>query len=130
MVVARESLFPYGTLLNIKPIYTSGDLMNSTNRDYQEKRNFIRMKIDTPASVEVNDGHSVYEGICRDLSGGGMLVELDATLPVGTLVDVCIASGHGHAPMLKARTEVARVVAQPGADKSPCLLGLEIREVL
>jgi len=60
--------------------------MNSANREFQEKRNFIRMKIDTPADVELLDG--------------------------------------------KAITEVTRVVAQPGAESSPCLLGLEIKQVL
>ncbi len=104
--------------------------MNSANRDYLEKRNFIRMKIETPASVEIDDGKMTYQGVCRDLSGGGMLLELESALPVGTTVNICITSGHGHAPMLNAKAEVARIVAQPGADKSPCLLGLEIIEVL
>lgn len=104
--------------------------MNTPNKNYQEKRNFIRMKIETPAQVELQDGEKCFQGICRDLSGGGMLVELDAALPVGSEVKVLIASAHGHAPMLEALTEVARVVAQPGAEAAPCLLGLEIKTVL
>lgn len=104
--------------------------MNSANRDFQEKRNFIRMKIETPTDVEVNDNNHAHTGICRDLSGGGMLVELDTALPIGTAVNVRIASGHGHAPMLQAAAKVARVVAQPGAETSTCMLGLEIVEVL
>jgi len=103
--------------------------MNTANRDYHEKRDFIRMKIETPAQVELQDGDKCFQGICRDLSGGGMLVELDTALPVGSEVKVQIASAHGHAPMLVAITEVARVVAQPGAEESPCLLGLEIKSV-
>jgi len=104
--------------------------MTVANRDYQEKRNFIRMKIETPAQVELQDGDKRLSGICRDLSGGGMLVELESALPVGAEVKVQIASAHGHAPMLEAITEVARVVAQPGEEEVPCLLGLEIKEVL
>ncbi len=104
--------------------------MNSANREFQEKRNFIRMKIDTPADVELLDGSTSSKGICRDLSGGGMLVELDSALPVGAEVRVRISSGHGHSPMLEALTEVTRVVAQPGSESSPCLLGLEIKNVL
>jgi len=104
--------------------------MTIANRDYQEKRNFIRMKIETPAQVELQDGEKRLEGICRDLSGGGMLVELATAIPIGTEVKVQIASAHGHAPMLVALTEVTRVVAQPGAEESPCLLGLEIKQVL
>ncbi len=104
--------------------------MSSASRDYQEKRSFIRMKIDTPAQIEVQDGTTLHEGVCRDLSGGGMLVELDTALPVGTNLKVCIASAHGHAPMLEAMTEVTRVVSQPDDSSSSCLLGLEITEVL
>jgi c-di-GMP-binding flagellar brake protein YcgR len=107
-----------------------GGTMKTANKDYQEKRNFIRMKIETPAQVELQEGTKSFQGICRDLSGGGMLVELDTALPVGSKVKVQIASGHGHSPMLEALTEVARVVAQPGAEATPCLLGLEIKEVL
>lgn len=103
--------------------------MNSANREFQEKRNYIRMKIDTPADVELINGDVTAKGVCRDLSGGGMLVELDSPLPIGAEVRVRISSGHGHAPMLEALTEVTRVVAQPGEDASPCLLGLEIVEV-
>lgn len=104
--------------------------MDSTNRDYQEKRNFIRMRVDTPVTISLKAGDNTHGGICRDLSGGGMLVELDTALPVGTTVEVNIASNHGHNPMLKAQAEVTRVVAQPGSEESPCLLGLEIRSML
>lgn len=103
--------------------------MNSANREFQEKRNFIRMKIDTPADVEVINGSETLQGVCRDLSGGGMLIELDTTLPIGTELQVRIASAHGHAPMLNAKAEVARVVAQPGESQGTCMLGLEVLEV-
>lgn len=104
--------------------------MNSSIREFQEKRNFIRMKIDTPASVDISDHSQSYAGICRDLSGGGMLVELDNPLPIGTEVEVTVSSAHGHAPMLQAEAIVARVIAQPGAEAEPCMLGLEIKNVI
>ena len=104
--------------------------MYSANRNYQEKRNYIRMKVDTPVRIIVNSNNDVIEGICKDLSGGGMLLELDSTLPVGTTANVSIASGHGHAPMLKANAQVTRVIAQPDSKESLCLLGMEILEVL
>ena len=104
--------------------------MNSVKRDYSEKRNFIRMKIDTPATIELSDAEDHYAGICRDLSGGGMLVELDTAIPIGTKLEVKIASAHGHAPMLKARVQVARVVAQPSLAAHTCMLGLEILELM
>ncbi len=100
--------------------------MNVANRDYQEKRNFIRMKVDTPAKVVVLSEGEQLEGICRDLSGGGMSVELNTTLPVGTEVEISIESGHGHNPMLQAKAIVTRVIASPDTEAHPCLLGLEI----
>lgn len=104
--------------------------MSELSRDYQEKRNFIRMKIDTPADVVVEGGGESHEGICRDLSGGGMLVELSNALPVGTQAVVRIQSSHGHAPMLEANTRVSRVETNLGDTSSPCLLGLEITDLI
>jgi len=105
-------------------------MMNSARHHYREKRNYIRMKIDAPVAITlVADGTSMH-GICRDLSGGGMLIELDSTLPIGTTAEVTIASGYSHNPMLKARTEVTRVTSQPDNAKQTCMLGLQIIEVL
>ncbi len=105
-------------------------MMNSASRNYQEKRNYIRMKVDAPVNITlIADGTSMA-GVCRNLSGGGMLIELDATLAVGTKAEVTIASGHGHSPMLRARAEVSRVISQPDTEKQPCMLGLQIIEVL
>ena len=104
--------------------------MSVLSRDYQEKRNFIRMKIDTPADIVVQSDGSSQEGVCRDLSGGGMLIEVANALPAGAEVMVKIQSTHGHAPMLEAIARVSRVETNLGAESSPCLLGLEITEVI
>lgn len=104
--------------------------MTSLNRNYNEKRDFIRMKVDTPANIVIaNDGKPI-KGICRDLSGGGMLIELDSVLPIGTIAEISIASAHGHEPMLRVQAEVTRVVAEPDQEEKPCLLGLQIKKVL
>ncbi|MEX1032731.1 MAG: PilZ domain-containing protein [Cellvibrionaceae bacterium] len=106
--------------------------MDRIHRDHNEKRNFIRMKIDTPAEVVIySQGHRV-KGICRDLSGGGMLIETAAAaaamgLNVGAKLDVKLASRYGDSPMLKARTQLARV--QPSRSGGS-ILGLEILEML
>ncbi len=104
--------------------------MNLVSRDYQEKRNFIRMRVDTPVSIDVKNGDETLSGKCHDLSGGGLQVELGTVLPVGTEVEVSIASSHGHNPMLHANAIVTRVVSQPESESQPCLLGLEIKEML
>jgi len=104
--------------------------MNLANRDYQEKRNFIRMRIETPVDIIVTRENEQFQGICRDLCGGGLLVETPTALPVGTAAEVSIQANHGHSPMLHARVRVSRVVAQPDTTERPCLLGMEIEEIL
>lgn len=99
--------------------------MSLASRAYSEKRNFIRMRIDSP--VEVHTDHDQLEGTCSDLSGGGMAVELNKTLPVGTELTISLSSSHGHSPMLCARAHVARVSAGPN---ETCMLGLEIDELI
>ena len=103
--------------------------MNLANRDYQEKRSFIRMKVETPVSVTTREGAS-FNGMCHNLSGGGMLVSVPEALPLGKELEVAVTSYHGHNPMLKARTVVSRILAQPDTVAKPCFAGLEILEIL
>lgn len=104
--------------------------MVMANRDYQEKRNFIRMRVETPVEISLHNGEELHEGTCVDLSGGGLLVEMQTLLPVGTKLEVNIASSHGHSPMLRAKATVTRIVSQPDSVERPCKLGLEIDEVI
>ena len=97
--------------------------MSSIDRAYDEKRNFIRMQINTPAQVSLESNGENFSGVCKDLSGGGMLVELEKAVPVGDEVEVTISSPHGHSPMLKALTKVTRVSGGPGEKYT---VGLEI----
>ncbi|MGH1472125.1 MAG: PilZ domain-containing protein [Cellvibrionaceae bacterium] len=101
--------------------------MDRTNRSYNEKRNFIRMKIDTPADVIIDGKGESFKGICRDLSGGGMLIETETTLEIGLELVVRLASHHEASPMLKARVQVARVLESRDGKYT---LGLEILEML
>ncbi|TVZ38400.1 PilZ domain-containing protein [Alteromonadaceae bacterium 2753L.S.0a.02] len=104
--------------------------MSLATREYQEKRNFIRMKVDTPVIVIVEADDQTFEGKCRDLSGGGLLVELPSALPVGTVARVAIQSNHGHSPMLQARAVVSRIESRLDTTEQPCLIGMEIEEML
>jgi len=101
--------------------------MSLLDREYSEKRNFIRMKIDTPAEVTVLDREENCRGVCHDLSGGGMLLTIDKEVALDTELLVTVSTTHGHQPMLSARCVVSRV--EPGPKQS-YLLGLEINEVL
>ncbi|AFV00830.1 PilZ domain-containing protein [Simiduia agarivorans] len=100
--------------------------MSLANRAYSEKRNFIRMRIDSPVEIHTSDDAEL-QGFCSDLSGGGMAVEIDKALPVGTQLTISLSSSHGHSPMLRAKAHVARVHAGPN---ETCTLGLEIDELI
>jgi C-terminal processing protease CtpA/Prc len=99
--------------------------MSLVDRDYDEKRNFIRMQVNTSVSLELSGQQ--LSGWCIDLSGGGLQVEMEEALPLETELEVTITSPHGHSPMLQAKTRVARVTE---GDNGKKLVGMEIIEVL
>ncbi len=103
--------------------------MNLASRNYQEKRSFIRMKVETPISVQTVEGVTL-SGTCHNISGGGMLISVSEALPLGTELEVAVTAHSGFAPMLIARTSVSRVMSQPNAQEQPCYAGLEILEIL
>ena len=99
--------------------------MSSIDKGFSEKRDFIRMKISAPLSAKLSHDEGVIEGLCRDLSGGGMQVETKTQIPAGTDLVVEISSDHGHNPTLHAKAKVARC---SNDGDSGYLLGLEIVE--
>jgi hypothetical protein len=83
--------------------------MTPEPRTYNEKRNFIRMRIDTP--VEVASGGDSFTARCRDLSGSGMLLASDRSLPLDAEVEVFInQEGENRSPF-RASGRVARADA-------------------
>jgi len=100
--------------------------MSFLSRDYTEKRSFIRMQVGSPIELKTESG-TCHQGKCIDLSGGGMLVEIDQALEISSHVTASVISGHGHNPTLQAQCSVTRV-EQTG--KESYFLGLEIQEVL
>lgn len=101
--------------------------MNLASRNYQEKRNFIRMKVETPVAVTLNR-QTRLQGTCHNLSGGGMLISLAEPLPLHQEMEVTVSSNHGHSPMLHALTRVCRLSE---ADRGKRFMaGLEIVSLL
>lgn len=47
--------------------------MQPIEHNYSEKRDFIRMKLDTPVTIRCEGRESV--ALCRDLSASGLLLE-------------------------------------------------------
>lgn len=85
--------------------------MSSLAREYQEKRDFIRMTINAPATLTLSDG-SHYQVTCNDLSSSG--AQLQSAQPIalhqtGTLI---ISSGGGSTQNLEAEITVCRLREQ------------------
>ena len=82
--------------------------MSQNDRAYSEKRDFIRMRLETPVILH----HACKEipAQCLDLSSTGMQVEADCQVAMGDQVKVHIPSDHSELKGLEAQTEVVRII--------------------
>ncbi len=96
------------------------DAVSEHERDYAEKRDFIRMRIDADVSL-IHAGQEIA-GTCVDLSSSGMQVQAPRQFTVGDLLTVRIDSEHAALRGLEADTEVVWTKAV-GDDQN---LGLKI----
>ena len=104
--------------------------MALSNRNYEEKRNYIRMKINTPIELNlVGSSQPSIFGTCKNLSGGGMLIEAPMVLPIGAELSVSINSSHCQGAMLKAIAKVNRIDTSR-ASSDGCCIGLEVIEMI
>jgi hypothetical protein len=98
--------------------------MSNIERSYNEKRDFIRMKINS--QLIIRQGDAEYLGICKDLSGAGMSVESDQSFELESKVDVSIAQqGDTHQPF-NASAVVSRI--EP-TDTDTFIIGLSIKDI-
>lgn len=100
--------------------------MNSILRNHSEKRDFIRMKVDAPIELRLCDSNEILQGICRDLSGTGMAVEIDQNLVPGTQLLACLSSSNSKFPPFEASVQVVRSSA---LSNGRYLLGMEIQHL-
>ena len=94
-------------------------------QNYMEKRDFMRMKLDTAITLVYEDGNRELEGLCKDLSGTGISIEVDHVIPIGTECHVTIHDGHTNMTRFQATIEVRR--AQSTGDNR-FILGAFIKE--
>lgn len=96
-------------------------------RNNGEKRNFLRIEINTPVEV-LYEGKTLV-GNCKDLSATGLQVEMPIALSLNTQVTVCITPNDmgEKLPPFRARATVARLVPNEDNDTT---YGLIIDEIL
>ena len=81
--------------------------MNLATRNYEEKRDFIRMKVNCNATITTADGQK-STGYCHNLSGGGALLELTQKVPLNEALQITINSQYGHARVFSTQGKVVR----------------------
>lgn len=77
-------------------------------RDYNEKRDFIRMKVDSEVRITDPESGNSWSGICRDLSGAGMSVEAPTAFEAGSRLMALLPSNNEAFPPLESEVEVVR----------------------
>jgi len=95
--------------------------MSPNDRDYSEKRDYIRMRVD--AEVTLIHQAQVIAAVCIDLSSSGMQVRAPRSFKVGDQLSVRIDSEHAALRGLEADTEVVWVTELEGKGQK---LGLTI----
>ncbi|MDF1763907.1 MAG: PilZ domain-containing protein [Oleibacter sp.] len=81
--------------------------MNFRSRQYEEKRRYIRMEINAPATLTLPDGQQITV-TCVDISSHGVLLEAQSDFKLGLEGDLHLASGGGPVTPLNARIKVCR----------------------
>lgn len=83
-------------------------MMNLRSRNWDEKRDFIRMQVDTEVTIVVEESNQQLKGHCRNLSGTGMLLEVDSKIPEGQTCKTSLNSSSTSFPGLDATIKVVR----------------------
>ncbi|MBL4606411.1 MAG: PilZ domain-containing protein [Pseudomonadales bacterium] len=83
--------------------------MIQISREYEEKRNYVRVKVSTPLLYTLNKSPERYEGLCRDLSGAGILIETTKKLKIGDNLHVTIPPTQSKQKRFSAIAEVVRI---------------------
>lgn len=89
--------------------------MSNMARNFQEKRDYIRMLVDTPATLTLSDGKS-YQVTCIDLSSSGVQLKSQDPVPANSAGELKVESGGGSTPPLHARVSVCRVQTLESGD--------------
>lgn len=96
------------------------------SQDYEEKRSFTRMRVETTVSFNVNKNSDItYQGLSRDLSATGLLMQSDFAPPVGAQLHLEMHTENDRLPPFVAQGEVLRVEQDP-ADAGKHLISVAL----
>lgn len=101
-------------------------MTGSSMRDHSEKRDFIRMHVDTEIELVEEGTDRRLKGRCVDLSATGMAVEVTEQLTDGTRVHTSLPS---HNPDFPPFDTYASVLRSEQLGENHWRLGLKIEEV-
>ncbi len=102
--------------------------MSEPSNAHAEKRGFLRMQMNMPANIEITADGRQEKGLLVNLSGSGMLLELDRDYPEGAKITVQVDSDHGTSPSLEAVCTVIRSTGESSGDKHQ--IGVAIDKIL
>ena len=97
-------------------------------KDFDDKRDFYRMMINSEVAVTVidNEVNSQLLATCRDLSATGMAFEIEHPLAISTQVRVKVDSASSQVQALDIRGRVIRIEEE---SKNCYLIGITIEEI-
>ncbi len=94
--------------------------------DFSEKRDFIRMGVDCPATFEIEGEAGTFSGIARDLSASGLKLLTEKEIAVATILNIRILSEN---EMIEPLQAVVEVVRSSGPVGNKYELGVCIKEI-
>ncbi|WP_426417419.1 PilZ domain-containing protein [Aestuariirhabdus sp. LZHN29] len=96
-----------------------------SDRQYSEKRDFMRMQIDSEAQITRSSGE-VFSVRCNNLSSTGVLLDAPQALPAGEQLIITIPSERPEFPDFCAE---ARVVRSSELIEDRCSIALSIERI-
>ncbi|MDH5357761.1 MAG: PilZ domain-containing protein [Gammaproteobacteria bacterium] len=80
-------------------------------QDYEEKRDFVRMRIETQVTYTIKGNSGItHHGDSQDLSATGLYMTTDYALSVGDIIDIIMNPSGERLPPFTAQGKVIRCV--------------------
>lgn len=99
--------------------------MGQIDRDFEEKRNFIRMQMDSIAKLTIN-GSQTLDVTCHDLSATGMSLIASQPVQLKTEVSVTVPSPNAQ---FQAMESSGKVIRCDKVSETEYQIGVEITSI-